>query len=91
MATYEINFPALSQATVNLEETIKELQTQMQRLNDIRENMLSDKLWYGPNKSRFSQSFSNYQTELDRLYKNAVDHHSKLVEITTTYKQAEIN
>ena len=46
MATYEINFPALSTATDRLEDTISQLRQQMQALDDIKENILSDKAWY---------------------------------------------
>ena len=91
MATYEINFPALSTATDRLEDTISQLRLQMQTLDDIKENILSDKAWYGPNKSKFKQGFTEYQTALNELYKSAVDHYNKLVQITNEYKKAESN
>lgn len=91
MATYEINFPALSTATDRLEDTISQLRLQMQTLDDIKENILSDKAWYGPNKSKFKQGFTEYQTALNELHKSAVDHYNKLVQITNEYKKAESN
>lgn len=91
MATYEINFLALNTATDRLEDTISQLRQQMKTLVDIKENMLSDKVWYGPNKSKFKQSFSEYQNALNELYQSAVDHYNKLVQITNEYKKAESN
>ena len=63
----------------------------MQTLDDIKENILSDKAWYGPNKSKFKQGSTEYQTALNELYKSAVDHYNKLVQITNEYKKAESN
>ena len=91
MATFEINFPALSTATDRVEDSISQLRLQMQTLDDIKENILSDKAWYGPNKSKFKQGFTEYQTALNELYKSAVDHYNKLVQITNEYKKAESN
>ena len=91
IATYEINFPALSTATDRLEDTNRQLRLQMQTLDDIKENILSDKAWYGPNKSKFKQGFTEYQIALNELYKSVVDHYNKLVQITNEYKKAESN
>ena len=88
-ATYEINFPALSTATDRLEDTISQLRLQMQTLDDIKENILSDKAWYGPNKSKLKQGFTEYQTAQHELYKSAVDHYNKLVQITIESKEAD--
>ena len=91
MATYEINFSALNTAKGNLENTLNELQQQMKKLDEIQETMLSDSSWKGPNKTRFRKSFNEYQTALDQLYKSAVDHYEKLVQMMNEYAKAEMN
>lgn len=91
MATYEVNFPALQAAQAHLQEILEQLQTQMKRMDEIKDSMLNDSLWYGPNKSKYFQSFGEYQNALTTLYANAVDHLSKLNEIIKTYANAEVN
>lgn len=91
MATYEVNFPALQAGAANLEETIGRLQAEMTKLNEIQETMLNDSLWYGPNKSKYTQGFNAYKAALADLYMNATDHLTKLQEIMTAYANAEMN
>lgn len=91
MATYEINFPQLQSAKNSLEEIIRKLQEQMKRMEDIKTTMLNDRLWQGPNKMRYTQSFSQYQEALAVLYNSAVDQLTKLNEIMQTYAKAETN
>lgn len=91
MATYEVNFPALQAAANHLQEIIANLQTQMKRMEEIKTTMLNDSLWYGPNKTQYTQKFVQYQNSLATLYNNALDQLSKLNEIIKTYANAEVN
>ena len=89
MDGYELHFDEVSQGASQLEKIIEDLQAQIDDMNKTEEEMLNDSLWYGPNKSQFSQRFADYKQAVSGLYDSAVDHHSKLIEIINTYAAAE--
>lgn len=91
MATYEVNFAAAQAAATHLQEILTSLQTQMKRMDEIQTTMLNDSLWYGPNKTKYTQKFTQYKNALATLYSNAVDQLGKLNEIIKTYANAEMN
>ncbi len=89
MDGYELHFDEATQGASQLEKIIEDLRSQIDDMNKTEEELLNDQLWYGPNKSRFSQRFAEYKQAVEGLYTSAVDHHSKLVEILNTYQAAE--
>ena len=89
MDGYEVHFDELRICSSQLESIIEELQAQISDMKKTEEELLNDKLWYGPNKSQFTQGFIKYKEALDGLYNNAVEHHERLVEINNTYVKAE--
>lgn len=91
MATYEVNFTALQTAIGHLETTVTDMKTEIDKLENIKKDLLNDTLWKGPNKSKYFQSFEAYQSALGVLYTNAVDHLTKLTEMQKAYAGAEIN
>ena len=91
MATYEVNFPALEAAATHLQSILESLQKQMKRMEEIETTMLNDSLWYGPNKTQYTQKFAQYKNSLATLYNSAVDQLRKLNEIINTYAKTEVN
>lgn len=90
MATYEIDFAALQNAIARQEDIISRMEAEIKKMENIKETMLNDSLWKGPNKSRYFQSFAEYQNALNTLYMSAVEHLNKLIEMKQTYMTAEM-
>lgn len=89
MATYELHLAQLKSATTNLETIIDRLKAEIDKMTEIRSTLLSDNLWKGSAKTRFSKDFDNYQNALQQLYAEATDHYNKLLQIINEYAKAE--
>lgn len=89
MDGYEIHIEEVSQGATQLQQIIEGLEAQMNQIKSISDNMLNDALWYGPNKSSFMNRLNDYMTQVQGLYNNAVEHHTRLLEIIQTYANAE--
>ena len=61
----------------------------MKQIVTIENEMLNDALWYGPNKSSFMTRLGEYKTAINGLYNNAVEHHTALQQVISTYASAE--
>lgn len=91
MATYTVNFGTLQSAISHLEETLTRMKQEIDKMENIKSTLLNDSLWYGPNKSGYFQKFETYQSAMNTLYNNALEHLNKLNEIKKTYANAEMN
>jgi len=91
MATYTVNFAALQSAIAHQEEILARMKQEIEKMETIKNTLLNDSLWYGPNKKNYFQKFETYQNAMNALYNNAADHLTKLNEIKKTYAGAEVN
>lgn len=91
MATYTVNFGALQSAITHQEEILGRMKQEIEKMETIKNTLLNDSLWHGPNKQNYFQKFEAYQNAVSALYNNAVDHLTKLNEIKKTYANAEVN
>lgn len=91
MATYTVNFAALQTAIAHLEETLTNMKSEIDKMENIKKTLLDDNHWCGPNKKNYTQKFEAYQSAMSVLYNSAVEHLNKLNEIKKTYANAEIN
>ncbi len=89
--SYNVDVAGLQAGAANLEETIEQFAAEINKMKEIEENMLNDSLWYGPNKAKFKNEFTEYMNAVVKLYEQAIDHLAKLQEILKTYVQAESN
>lgn len=89
MDRYEINPAEARQGAEQLNHNIEELRAQLESIASNQEEFMNDSLWHGPSKTTFSTRFAEYKQALDQLLANAIEHHSKLLEIIATYENAE--
>ncbi|MBQ9058011.1 MAG: WXG100 family type VII secretion target [Atopobiaceae bacterium] len=89
MEGYEIHFDEASNGASQLQKIIEGLQEQLQKMSSTEEQFLNDQLWYGPNKTKFSQRFEEYKKAVENLLTNASEHHTALVDILNAYQKAE--
>ena len=89
MDGYQISFDMAQKAASDLNKILEEFQKQIELLSQKEEELLNDSLWYGPNKSDFTQKFNDYKTKVSALHKNAVEHYTALNQILSAYQKAE--
>ena len=89
MDGYEINFDQVQQQATKLSTTLESLQQQIQKMQNVRSELLSDANWYGPNKMTFQNRFEEYLTSISNLLQSGQDHREKLGTIITTYSNTE--
>lgn len=89
MDGYKIDFGAAQQAAEQLNTILESLAEEIQKLDQVQQDLLSDANWKGPNKSTFQAEFAEYRTAIAGLYKNGSEHLEKFQEILSAYVNAE--
>ena len=86
---YTLDYTAASNAAKGLSDLIGDFQREIQNLNNVEAEMLSDANWKGDNKTTFTARFSEYKQAVENLRSNAQEHYEILTQILQAYASAE--
>lgn len=89
MAGYEIDIERATQCANDLATIIEKFAGEIRSIEQTENDMLSDELWHGPNKTTFMQRMNEYKKAVKGLHDNAVEHQKALTQIISAYIEAE--
>lgn len=86
---YTVHFGEAQQAAEQLGLILEEFATEIKNIESVKEDLLSDANWKGPNKDQFTAEFAEYEAAISGLYQNGVEHLEALQQILNSYADAE--
>lgn len=86
---YNLDYTTAQGAAKGLNDLIGDFTREIQTMNSIESEMLSDANWKGDNKTNFTARFAEYKQAIENLRSNAQEHYEVLMQILQTYAAAE--